>query len=535
MARREQLKALVAGSISPRGTGYVLALEVVNAETGDVMARQQVEAAAAEQVLTALGRAASSLRVRLGESLASLKRFDVPLPRATTPSLEALHAYSLALDQGRLLPRVEAIPHLQRALELDPDFAMAQALLSGVYANTGHFAEAPAYARRAFELRDRVSERERFFISWRYLIDADQAWDEALSLARSWTTTYPREAFAFNSLGLALAALSDHAQAVAAFREANRLDFRFVPPHGNLAGSLIALGQFAEARAVLQEAAQRRISVATQRRLSYTLAFVASDTVGMARELDGVRGTADEMFASIWEARTEVAAGRFRRAHELFRRGVETARQRDLAALAGQWTTEDAEAHAIAGQCVEATREVGLGLQLSRDNFTLERASRAFALCGQPVEARRLTTELLQAFPEATLTAQVQVPVTAAAAALGQGNAAEAVRLLEPAGSYDHAPSAEFWPPYLRGQAYLARGDAASAAGQFRRILERRGVAPTSPLYPLARLGAARAAAMSGDRAAARAAYEALFAAWSGADPDVVPLQQARAEYARLQ
>jgi tetratricopeptide (TPR) repeat protein len=534
VARREQLKALVAGAISPLGSGYVLTLEVINAETGDVMARHQVEATATEQVLTALGEAASLLRERLGESLATLKRFDVPLPRATTSSLEALHAYALALDQGRLLPRVEAIPHLKRALELDPDFAMAHALLSGAYANTGYFAEAPAHAQRAFELRDRVSERERFFISWRYRIDAEQAWNEALSLARSWTTTYPREAFAFNSLGLALAALGDHEQAVEAFREANRVDFRFVPPHGNLVGSLIALDRFAEARAVLQEAAERRISVVTQRRMAYTLAFVAGDAAGMARELELVRGTADEMFASVWEARTEVSAGRFRRAHELFRRGAEAARQRDLLALAGQWTTEDAEAHAVAGQCAEAAREVRLGLTLSRDNFTLERASRTFALCGEPGEARRLTAELTAAFPKATLSARVQVPVTAAAAALRQGNAAAAVRLLEPVGSYDHAPSAEFWPPYLRGQAYLAGADAASAAAQFRRILDRRGVAPTSPLYHLARLGSARTAALSGDRAAARAAYEALLAAWSGADPDVVPLQQARAEYARL-
>ena len=254
IAQREQLKALVAGSIGSLGSHYVVALEAINAETGDVMAREQVEVPAKEQVLTSLGTATSRLREKLGESLASIQKFDVPLPRATTASLEALHAYSLALDQGRVNLRLEAIPHLKRAIELDPDFAMAQALLSGVYANTGQRTEAPAFSRRAFELRDRVSERERFFISWRYYIDAAQAWDKALELAQAWTTTYPREAFAFNSLGIASGTFGQHEQAIAAFREAIRLDPRFVPPHGNLVGSLIALNRFPEAKASLREA-----------------------------------------------------------------------------------------------------------------------------------------------------------------------------------------------------------------------------------------------------------------------------------------
>ena len=171
--------------------------------TGDVMAREQIEVASKEQVLTGLGSAASKLREKLGESLATIERFDVQLPRATTPSLEALHAYALALDEGRAIPRLEAIPHLRRAIELDPNFAMAQALLSGMYTNTGQTALAPEYSRRAFELRDRVSERERFFIAWRYYRDALQDADKALELARSWTATYPREAFAFNALGIA--------------------------------------------------------------------------------------------------------------------------------------------------------------------------------------------------------------------------------------------------------------------------------------------------------------------------------------------
>jgi tetratricopeptide (TPR) repeat protein len=535
IAQRERLKALVAGSISALGSGYILVIEAIDATTGNVIARERIEAAAKEQVLTALGTATSRLRGRLGESLASLQRFDVPLPRATTASLEALNAYALALDQGRLLPRVEAIPHLKRALELDPEFAMAQALLSGVYANTGRRSEAPAHSRRAFELRDRVSERERFFISWRYYIDAVQAWDEALLLARAWTTTYPREAFAFNSLGLALAAFGDQAQAVEAYREAIRLDFRFVPPHGNMIGSLIALNRFSDARALLREAPQRRLTVVTERRMSYILAFVDGDAAAMAHELGLVRGTPEEMWASIWEARTEAYGGRVMRAHDLFRRGAEAARQRDLPALAAQWTAEDAQVHALARQCDAATREVGESLRLSRDNVTLEHAGRTLALCGAPGEAPRLTAELAREFPDATLTTRIQLPVTAAAVALRQGNAARALELLDAVRPYEHAPSAEFWPTYLRGHAYLELGDARSAQDQFRQILEHRGEAPASPLYPLARLGAARAAAASGDLAGARAAYEALLPVWGGADAGLEPVTRARSEYTQLQ
>ena len=203
LARREQLKALLAGSIGTIGSNYVITLEAVNAETGEIMASEQAEAAGKEQVLTSLGLAASRLREKLGESLASIEQYDVPLPRATTSSLEALQSYSRALDEGRIAPRIEAIPHLKRAIELDPEFALALALLSGVYANTGQSALAPEFSRRAFELRDRVSERERFFISWRYYRDAAQAWDKALELTQAWTAGYPREAIAFNSLGIA--------------------------------------------------------------------------------------------------------------------------------------------------------------------------------------------------------------------------------------------------------------------------------------------------------------------------------------------
>jgi eukaryotic-like serine/threonine-protein kinase len=534
IARREQLKAFVVGSITSLGSHYVIALEAIDAETGDVMAREQVEVPRKEEVLSALGTATSSFREKLGESLASVRRFDAPLPRATTASLEALHAYSLALDEGRVVPRVEAIPHLQRALELDPNFAMAHALLSGVYAFTGRFAEAPRYAQRAFELRDRVSERERFFISWRYFVDAEQAWDKALDLAVAWTKTYPREAFAFNSLGLASGTLGQHERAVAAFRQALALDRNFVFPYGNVAGSLMGLNRFDEAAAALKVARANGINTNGIQRTTYLLAFINNDRTAMDDAIAMARRTPEAASATSWEARSATAAGRFRAAHELYQRAVEEALRDDSRELAAQWTAEDAESLASAEKCQDARRQSARALGLSRDNFTVERTSRALALCGAEEEAISLTRDLATRFSSATLTTKLQVPVTTAIIAARRGESARALRLLEAVAPYDHVPAAELWPSYLRGEAYLHLKQGGDAMEQFAHVIDHRGEAPTSPLYSLSLLGVARATVLAGNAQAARAQYERLFDAWSSADADTAVLKEARQEYARI-
>jgi tetratricopeptide (TPR) repeat protein len=533
IARREQLKALISGSIASLGRNYVIALEAVNADTGDVMAREQAEATSKEQVLTSLGSASARLRERLGESLASVQKFDAPLPRATTPSLDALHAYSLALSDGREVPRLESIPQLKRAIELDPTFAMAHAQLSAVYANTYQSALAPAYSKRAFELRDRVSERERFFISWRYYRDAVQAWDKGLELARSWTAAYPREAFAFNSLGAALIRFGDFDASVEAFRQAIRLDPKFVPAYGNLAASLLALDRPTEARAVLQDAAAKQLDFAGARRLSYLLAFVQGDSATMARELEASLG-AGETNAAGWQAQASVFEGHIRQAHDEFGRGIASARQGNFNEVAAQLTIEDAEVHAIVGQCREARNEVSAGLALSRDNGTLEHAGRALALCGAEREALELSRELAKQFPEAIFTNRLQIPLTAAAIAIERGDAARAIELLEPVRRFDHAPSAEFWPAYLRGQAYLRLKNGPAAAAEFRNILAHRGEVPASVLYPLSHLGLARASALANDTETARKSYEQFLTVWKTADADLEVVRQARAEHAAL-
>ena len=534
IAQREQLEAFVAGSIASLGSHYVVGLQAVNAESGDVMAREQVEVASKEEVLTPLGAAASRLRGKLGESLASIQQYNVPLPRATTSSLEALQAYARALDQGRVNPRLEAIPHLKRAIELDPNFALAQAELSGTYANTGQSALAPEWSRKAFELRDRVSERERYLIAWRYYRDATQAWDRALELARSWTAAYPRESFAFNSLGAAAWTLGEYRQATEPLREAMRLDPKSLAPVANLVATLTALNQFDEARKVLAEARGAGIDHFAIRQEAYILAFLENDTAGMTRELDEALATPEGPRASNWQPRVSVFGGRLQNAHEEFQRSVEATRRAQLPQLSGLYSTQDALSHAVVGQCAEARREATAATRLSRDNFTLESAGRALAWCGADVEASILSGELAQRFPDAILTTRVILPLIAAATAIRGGKPARGLELLEPVRLYDRAPVAEFWPAYLRGEAHLRLKQGAEAAAEFRSIVDRRGELPDSPLFPLAHLGLARALASGGDRAGASEAYQTFFTLWKDADQNLLPLKEARLEFARL-
>ena len=534
IAQREQLKAFVAGSITTLGRHYVVGLEAVNAESGDVMAREQVEVNSKEEVLTSLGAAVSRLRRTLGESITSIQRYDVPLPRATTPSLEALQAYALALDEGRINPRLAAIPHLERAIQLDPHFALAMAQLSGMYANTGQLALAPEWSRRAFELRDGVSERERYFISWRFYRDAVQAWDKGLDLARSWTAAYPRESFAFNSLGFAARALGQNEQAVAPLRESMRLDPKFIPPISNLATTLTELNRFAEARSVLEGARAAKLGHIALQREAYVLAFIDNDADKMNRELEAALSRQEGPWATNWRPRISAFGGHMAHAHEEFRSSVAATRRAGLAELSGLYSAQDALSHAVVGQCAEARREAAAATGLSRDSVTLASAARALAWCGATSAASTLSNELQQRFPEAILTTHVLVPVIEAAAVLKAGQPARTLERLEGVKRFDHSPVAEFWPAYLRGEAQLQLGRHSEAADAFQSIIDHRGEMADSPLYPLAHVGLARARASGGDHAGARQSYLAFFALWKDADSTLLPLTDARREFARL-
>jgi tetratricopeptide (TPR) repeat protein len=370
-------------------------------------------------------------------------------------------------------------------------------------------------------------------ISWRYYVDAAQAWDKALELADAWATTYPREPFAFNSLGLASLALGDPQRSIAAVRHAIELDPGFVPPYPNLAGSLIAIDRFDEARAFVRDTRARGIETMGIRRNAYVLAFLGGDAAAMASELATAK-TQDAPWPTIWEARTAAAQGRFVAAHELFEDGVRAATEGGLGNLAAQWTAEDAEAHAVIGRCADALRTAEVALQRARDNFTVERVSRTFALCDSAERVAALSRELTERFPEATLTRRVQLPITTAALALRRDEGVRALTALNPVRPYDWAPSTELWAPYLRAHAQIQTRNPRAALAQFQELLTHRGAAPTSPLVALAHLGAARAATETGETAQARQSYEAFLTLWAGADSDVDVVTAARRELAQL-
>ncbi len=293
----------------------------------------------------------------------------------------------------------------------------------------------------------------------------------------------------------------------------------------------MGLGRFADARALLKQAADLQLEFIGARRLSYLLAFIEGDRATMARELDASIGLRETNAAFGWQARTSAFHGRIQAAHEQFRRGIQMAGQGNFEEVAARLGMEDAETHALVGQCAVAREEVSSGLKASQDNVTLERAARALALCGAEREASALASELARRFPEATLTTHVWLPVIDAVLAERRGDAAHAVEALEPVRPYDHAPSAEFWPAYIRGQAYLELKDGRAAAAEFRAILDHRGEVPASVLYPLSHLGHARAARFTNDTPTSNRAYEEFLRLWNAADPDLQALAAARREH----
>ncbi len=342
---------MIAGSIASIGSHYVIALEAINAETGEAMAREQAEATSKENVLTALGEATTRLREKLGESLASVQRFDAALPRATTPSLDALHSYSLALSEGREVPRLESIPHLKRAIELDPTFAMAQAQLSSVYANTGQSALAPAFSEKAFELRDRVSERETLLHLVALLPRRGSGQRQGARAGAPLDGDLSARGIRVQRAGQRADSLrSVRAGREAPLRQALRLDARFAPAYSNLAAVLMALGQYDESRNVLTEESDRKLNFIGARRLSYLLAFVQGDTATMTKELDSSVGVSETNSAFGWQAHALAFAGHINDAHEQFHRGVQLAVQGNFPEVAAQLRMEDAESHASGGR-----------------------------------------------------------------------------------------------------------------------------------------------------------------------------------------
>jgi serine/threonine protein kinase/tetratricopeptide (TPR) repeat protein len=532
ICQRQGLKAMLAGSIASLGNHYVITLEVVNAQTGDAIAREQIEAENKEQVLRVLGEAARNLREKLGESLASIQKFDAPIEQATTSSLEAFKVFSLGFEQQLNGKYFEAIPLYKRAAEIDPNFALAYARLASVSNNIGEHGLAAEASQKAFDLRDRVSERERLYVSMSYYSNVTREVEKYIDTLELWKRTYARDVVPRNNLALQYNDLGQYDKAVDEAREAIRLNPNAAPPHSNLARAFSGLNRFDEAKEVIGQAQAQKIESIYMRRMLYSIAFIQGDEAGMKQQIEWANGKPEEYAALNWQAETSAFSGQLRKAKDLSSRATEMAQRRGLNEVGAQIVAGDAVRDALFGNCKQVKENTAKALGISESQPARFSAANALAVCGEFSQMQAITDELVKRYPKDTLLAKVFLPLIQARAELYRGNAAQAVQLLETTRPYEGATL--FHVTYLRGQAYLSQQKGAEAATEFQRILDHRGWQPASPIYPLAHLGLARAAALSGDTKNARKAYQDFFALWKDADPDIPILQVAKREYEKL-
>jgi eukaryotic-like serine/threonine-protein kinase len=534
---REGVKAMLTGSISSLGSHYVVTLEALNAQSGDSLAREQAEAESKEQVLKSLDVAASSLRGKLGESIGSVQKFATPLEAATTSSLEALQAFSLGQAEHQKFDDEAAIPHLKRAVELDPNFAMALATLGVAYSNVGDSRTAVGYIQKAFDVRDRASEREKFYISSHYYDTARRQLEKGVEIYEQWKQTYPRDTIPRDNLALAYEGIGQHEKAVANASEAIRLDTKDRYAYQNLASGYQFLGRYDEAKAVADQAVAEKVEPWTIYIVLYNLAYLRGDEAAMRQEVERAQGKPQEPTVLLLEGQGECSQGQVKKARASYARAVAAAKIQDHKEVAASVIGDEATCDSELGFLKEAGQAMKSAFALSDDKDSRSVAAYVFAREGEGTQSQKLVSDLAKEWPFDTLLTQVWLPLAQAANDIQRNQPAQAIARLESAAPYELGGpplGAIYWPLYIRGEAFLKTGDGVKAAAEYQKILDHRGLAPHSPLYSLARLGVGRAYALQGDVPKARAAYQDFFALWKDADADVPLLIKAKAEYEKL-
>jgi serine/threonine protein kinase/tetratricopeptide (TPR) repeat protein len=532
ICERQGIKAMLLGTISSLGSHYAISLEAVNAHTGDSIASEQVEADGKEQILKALGQAASRLREKLGESLSSVAEFDAPIEQATTSSLEALQAYSRGFEQHSSGNYNAAIPFYKDAIARDPYFAIAYARLGTCY-NLGKQNELSRLAfGKAYDLKDRASEREKLFVSANYYGGVTGEWDKQIDQLEIWKRTYPRDPEPLILLANKFTLVGPFEKAIENAQEAIRLNPGDARPYANLAVAFIGLNRFDEANDVMRRALSQKLETLKMHARLYQIAFVAGNAAAMKEQLDWVAASKQPEEGLTWQAQTSDFSGQLVRANQFNDRAIELARQKGVKEITAQVLLQQAGRNATFGNCAPVSGIVTSALALSREQANLIAAANALAACGQAAAAQANMDEVSKAFPQDTLLNTISIPIARAQLELNRRNPAQVIQLLDPARKYEVA--GEFWPQYLRGQAYLKQGNGAQAATEFQTIIDHRGWYPVSPLYPLAELGSARAAVLIGDKVKARKFYEDFFTLWRDADLTIPILIEAKAEYEKL-
>jgi tetratricopeptide (TPR) repeat protein len=434
---RQGIKAMIVGSIAGLGTHYVVTLEAINAQAGDAIAREQAEAENKEQVLKALGQAASQLREKLGESLSSIRKFDAPIEQATTSSLEALKAFTQGNEKRIVGNQPEAIPFYKRAIELDPNFAMAYARLAVIYNNQFQTELAAQYSQKAYDLRDRVSERERFYISEKYTSYVTGDREEAINVLKAWAQSYPNDYIPHNNLAANYSLFGQFEDALKEAREAVRLSPNNTTAQGNYVEGFIKLNRFDEARQTLEQTLGQNPERGIYHFYNYQLAFIRNDQDTMKKDLDWWAKRPKESDPLEYQAGSTAFYGQWQKSQDFTRRFIEMMLSEDRKENAGQIETYNSFFEAVLGRCQQAKEGVTRGVALSRDRISLGAAAMTLAYCNEAGQAQSLADELQKRFPKDTPTIGVLIPMVRATMEINRGNGAQAIEILRPAGRFE--------------------------------------------------------------------------------------------------
>jgi tetratricopeptide (TPR) repeat protein/predicted Ser/Thr protein kinase len=536
VCQRTGSKAMLTGSIASLGSQYVIGLKAANCSTGDLLAEAQEPAASKETVLKALDKAAIALRGKLGESLSSVQKYATPVEDATTPSLEALKAYSLGRKIFFAKGNTASIPFFRQAVELDLNFAIAYRALSAAYGNLGEPEREAENIRKAYELREKVSERERFYIEANYYWKATGELEKAVPAYELWQQTYPRDYALHVHLQAIYGSLGHLEKALEEAREAMRLEPNSALNYETLAADYMNLNRLDEAEKVLKQAEEHKLESEGLLSFRYQLAFLKGDTVQMARlasAATGNAGTEDLLLAN--QADTEAWYGRLQSARGLIQRAMASAELNDAKETAAGYQAHAALVEVEFGNRERASADAHAAMKLAPNRDVRTIASLATARAGDTAAAEKLAAELDKSYPLDTLVQRYWLPSIRAAVALQREDPKRAIELLQVSSSIELGDGAGLISVYLRGEAYLMLHEGGSAAAEFQKFIDHRGLVGNFPWGALAQLQLARAYVLSGDQTKAKTAYRNFLALWKDADPDIPILKEAKGEYANLQ
>jgi len=536
ICQREGVKAMMTGSIAGLGSHYVVQLKAVNGQTGDTLASEQVEVESKEQILKGLDRAASQIRQKLGESLASVQQFATPLEQATTSSLDALKEYTLGHAEHDKVQDAQAIPHFKRAIEIDPNFALAYAEMGVAQGNQAMEKASKESLKKAMTLKDRASELEKFYITAHYAGEVGDL-EKSIEIYEQWHSAYPRDTIPLDNLGGAYVAMGDFDKALQMALEEMKVDPNGTYSYQDLVYAYIVHNRFDEAKALAEQAIDKKLDSLGIHRGLFLIAFVRRDFPEMDRQAAWSRGKPNEPFLLFTKVEAESMLGKNKQAQQTRLEAKSVAEKTGMQEFSAFMDAMQGLSFGVAGDCASGRAAANASLQ-RLPSFNREVAFIVLAMCGDAAKAKQGFEAFEKEYPDDTLLKLQYKPVLLAILGTQQGKFDEAIKVLEPAHRAEMGTGQgvfTFGVPYFRGLAYLKQKNGASAAAEFKKILEARFRDPTNYFIPLAQVQLARTYALQNDPAKARTAYQDFLAMWKDADPDIPILKEAKTEYAKLQ